>query len=75
MSIAVVREILTELGLDPKEVTGDAQLAADLDLDSTERVELALEMKRRLGVEVKLETERDYTVADVAELAWAGVAG
>jgi acyl carrier protein len=68
MPLDTLREVLVELGLDPEEVTAGARLRGDLDLDSTEIVQMELELRRRLGVEVKLESDRDHTVGEVAEL-------
>jgi acyl carrier protein len=61
-------EILTELGIDSAEIADDTRLGTGLELDSTDMVEVSLELKRRLGVTVELEIERDLTVAEVSQL-------
>jgi acyl carrier protein len=43
----------------------DALLREDLQLDSTETVEIALGLKRKLGINVKLESRQDMTLAEV----------
>jgi acyl carrier protein len=68
MVLETLREIIADLGIEPEEVTPDAHLRGDLELDSTETVEISLELKRRLGAEVKLELKEDPTIADVCAL-------
>ncbi|HEY9660234.1 MAG TPA: phosphopantetheine-binding protein, partial [Allocoleopsis sp.] len=55
MVMDTLKEILLELGITDSEITETAFLRKDLQLDSTETVQIALELKRRLGVSVKLE--------------------
>lgn len=62
-----VADILVGLGIDRGDVAADARLRADLELDSTETVEVTLELKRRLDVEVQLESGEDLTVAQVCD--------
>jgi acyl carrier protein len=40
----------------------------DLQLDSTETVEISLGLKRRLGVNIKLESRKDITLAEVGDI-------
>src|SRR2546426_3354901 len=65
MVFTTLREILIDLGIDEHAIREDAHLREDLELDSTETVEIALELKRRLGVEIKLESRQDPTLAQV----------
>ena len=59
---------LAEMGISDEQMTDDAHLQSDLELDSTEVVQIALEMKRRFGVEVKLEAGDDLTIGEVCKL-------
>jgi len=68
MSIEVIKEILVDLGIEEEKIYASAYLRKDLELDSTETVEIALELKRRFGVEVKLESRQDLTVAQMCAL-------
>jgi acyl carrier protein len=61
-------KILGELGIDPAGVVDGAHLTSDLELDSTEMVDISLELRRRLGVVVTLEAHHDLTVTQVCEL-------
>lgn len=64
---AVVQALL-EVGVTEEQISDDTHLQGDLELDSTETVQIALELKRRCGVEVKLEASDDLTVGDVCRL-------
>lgn len=71
-----VLEILVELGIEADDVTPGARLRGDLELDSTETVEVTLELKRRLDVDVQLESGEDITVDGVcARVLAAGMQG
>ena len=50
----VLAEVLSELGVDPDSVADSATLGAELELDSTDAVEIGLELKRHFGVAVKV---------------------
>ena len=63
-----VRGKLLELGVAEHLITQNAHLVSDLQLDSTEAVELSLELKRRFGVAVRLESKADLTLGAVCEL-------
>ena len=67
--LAVVLAALAELGIEAAAVTTDARLRADLELDSTELVQLSLELTRHVGVAVRLSAKDDLTVAQVCRLA------
>ena len=58
-------EILVNLGIDSEAIVPDASLTKDLKLDSTEMVDVSLELRRRFGVDVKLESKKELRVADV----------
>mgnify|MGYP001206771498 CR=1 FL=1 len=68
MILATLKAILIDLGIDESSLQEDAHLRKDLELDSTETVEIALEFKRRLGVEIKLTSRQDPTLAEVCSL-------
>ncbi|PSB21933.1 acyl carrier protein [Phormidesmis priestleyi ULC007] len=63
-----LKAILLELGIEESDVTETALLRKDLQLDSTETVQIALELKRRLGVNVKLEARQDMTLGHICDL-------
>jgi acyl carrier protein len=67
-TFSVVKDILvTNLGVDEELVTPDAHLLKDLELDSTDTVEISLQLKKQLGVELKLQIRDDPTVGQVCE--------
>ncbi len=68
MSMDTLKEILLELGIDESDISETALLRKDLQLDSTETVQIALELKRRLGVSVKLEARQDMTLGQICDL-------
>lgn len=68
MVMDTLKEILLELGITDSEITETAFLRKDLQLDSTETVQIALELKRRLGVSVKLEARQDMILAQVCDM-------
>lgn len=63
-----LKDILKNLGISEELLHDDALLHRDLQLDSTEIVEISLALKRRLGVAVKLETRQDKTLAEVSQV-------
>ncbi|MGG6265208.1 acyl carrier protein [Leptolyngbya sp. AN03gr2] len=67
MIMDTLTAILTELGITKSEISDSAFLRKDLQLDSTETVQISLELKRRLDVNVKLESRQDLTLAQVCE--------
>jgi acyl carrier protein len=72
LSLEVVRRqldaALAELGLGADQVEASSRLREDLELDSTEIVQISLELGRHLGVKVKLEDAADLTVSEVCDL-------
>lgn len=60
-----LKAILKNLGISEELLHDEALLHRDLQLDSTEIVEISLAVKRQLGVAVKLETRQDKTLAEV----------
>lgn len=48
----VLIEIFRELKIDPSEVGPDSRLREDLDIDSTEMVEIAVATEKRLGIAI-----------------------
>jgi acyl carrier protein len=62
-----LKAILTDLGIPEEMIHQNALLREDLQLDSTETVELALALKRMLGVSVKLEGRQDITLAQLCD--------
>jgi acyl carrier protein len=51
-TLDVVIEILRELKIDPAGVEPDSRLREDLDIDSTEMVEIAVATEKRLAVTI-----------------------
>ncbi|WP_392535273.1 acyl carrier protein [Nostoc sp. C117] len=68
-----INKILTDLGITEELLYPDALLRKDLQLDSTETVEVSLELKRQLGVSVKLEGRQDMTLAQFGHLVQAAM--
>jgi acyl carrier protein len=62
-----LKQVLADLGIPVESLREDTLLRADLQLDSTETVEIALGLKRKLGVNLKLETQQDKTLAQICE--------
>lgn len=69
-----LRSILIDLGIPEETLSEDTLLNQDLQLDSVETVEIALGLKRKLGVNVKLETRQDMTLAQVCNTVKAAIA-
>lgn len=63
-----LEDILKDIGIPAELIHPEALLHQDLQLDSTETIEVALALKRRLGINVKLETRRDKSLAEVCTL-------
>lgn len=68
-----LRAILTALGIPEETLHENTLLRKDLQLDSTETVEIALGLKRELGIGIKLETRQDMTLAQVCHLVVAAI--
>jgi acyl carrier protein len=64
----VLAEVLSELGVDPDSVADSATLGADLELDSTDAVEIGLELKRHFSVAVKVQVKGGETLGDLVKL-------
>jgi acyl carrier protein len=60
-----LKAILIDLGIPEELIHQDALLREDLQLDSTETVEISLALKRQLGVYVKLEGRQDITLTQL----------
>jgi acyl carrier protein len=68
-----LKAILIDLGIPEELIHQDALLREDLQLDSTETVEIALGLKRKLGVNVKLESRQDMTLAQLCNRVEAAI--
>lgn len=68
MIFETIKDILLELGIDEEHIHANAYLRKDLQLDSSEIVQIALDLKRRCGVTLKFESRQDLTLADVCAL-------
>ena len=60
-----LKAILVNLGIPEESLHQDTLLRENLQLDSVETVQVALELKRRLGVNLKLGTRQDMTLAQI----------
>jgi acyl carrier protein len=58
---------LAELGIDATAIEPEVRLREDLGLDSTEMVQVSLDLTRRLGVRVRLDGKANGTFRDVCE--------
>lgn len=58
---------LAALGVDAAAIEPEARLREDLELDSTEMVQVSLDLTRRLGVRVRLEPRANGTFRDACE--------
>jgi len=65
MSREILRKILVELGIDEERIVDGARLFSDLQIDSTEAVEVSLSLKKACGVNVKLDGASDLRIADL----------
>lgn len=64
----VLTNILYELGIPKNELKPGSFLYKDLQLDSTEIVEVAVALKQRFGVRIKLEGRLDKTLSEICDL-------
>lgn len=62
-----LKQVIADLGIPVESLREKTLLRRDLQLDSTEIVEVALGLKRKLGVKIKIESQQDKTLADVCE--------
>lgn len=72
-AMGTLKAILADLGIPEELLHKDTLLRKDLQLDSTETVEISLGLKRKLGVSVKLEGRQDMTLAQVCNLVEAAM--
>jgi acyl carrier protein len=66
-TIDILNAILTDLGIPNNLLDPNAFIYRDLQLNSTEIVEISLGLKRRLGVSIKLESRQDITITQVCQ--------
>ncbi|VEP15740.1 Acyl carrier protein [Hyella patelloides LEGE 07179] len=62
-----LKAILIDLGIPRESLHDDTLLHRDLQLDSTEIVEIVLGLKQNLGIKVKLGGRKDLTLAQVCD--------
>jgi acyl carrier protein len=72
--IKAITDILSELGVQRDAVRDAATLGDELELDSTDAVEVSLGLKRRFQVEVKVQVKGDQTVGDLRDAVLAAMA-
>jgi len=69
-----LKKILIDLGIPEELLHPDALLSKNLQLDSVETVEIALGLKRTLGVNIKLEAWQNMTLAQVCKMIEEAIA-
>lgn len=74
MTIDTVRAAIASLGIEPETVVPTAGLREDLGLDSTELVEVSLDLAARLGTDARFDLSGEMTVTDVCRIVDATVA-
>ncbi|MEM8675751.1 MAG: acyl carrier protein [Cyanobacteria bacterium P01_G01_bin.67] len=62
-----LKAILVDLGIPRESLHDDTLLHRDLQLDSTEIVEIVLGLKQDLGIRIKLGGRQDLTLAQVCD--------
>jgi acyl carrier protein len=60
-----LKAILVDFGIPGSAIREDTLLYGHLQLDSVETVKLALELKRRVGIDLKLGTRNDFTLGEI----------
>jgi acyl carrier protein len=68
-----LKTILVDLGIPRESLHNDAFLHRDLQLDSTEIVEIVLGLKQDLGIRVKLGGRQDLTLTQVGDRIKAAI--
>ncbi|QLE59266.1 acyl carrier protein [Nostoc sp. TCL26-01] len=68
-----LKTILTDLGIPEESLSEDTLLSKDLHIDSVETIEIALGLKRKLGVNIKLEAWQTMTLAQVCNMVEATI--
>jgi acyl carrier protein len=63
----VLKDVLIDLGFSEDELKESTSIRKDLQLDSTETVDISLGLKRRLGINIKLESRQDTTLGQIGE--------
>ena len=63
-----LKAILTDLGFAEDSLHENTYLRENLQLDSVETVELALRLKRELGISFKLQARNDMTLSQLCHL-------
>ncbi|WP_201782702.1 acyl carrier protein [Calothrix sp. 336/3] len=72
--MGILKLILLNLGIPEELIRENTLLHKDLQLDSVEVVEIALGLKRTLGVNVKLESRQDMTLSQVCNTVQEAIA-
>lgn len=68
MASSGVADILVEMGVEEHNISDDSRIRDNLGLDSTEVVELRLEIRERFGVQVDFTARPDFTVSELDAL-------
>jgi len=65
---STINKILIDLGVAESDLQPGRLLKRDLKLDSTDTVQIALDIQKRFGVSVRIESAHDLSVAQLCEL-------
>jgi acyl carrier protein len=60
-----VTDILCALGIERAKIRDEALLKRDLELDSTDTVQVAIDLKKTLDVEIQFESREDMTIGQL----------
>ncbi|MFQ4144467.1 acyl carrier protein [Chlorogloeopsis sp. ULAP02] len=69
-----LKAILIDLGVAEELLHESTYLQSNLQIDSMEIVEIALGLKRKLGVNLKLQSRHDITLSELCNLVAASMA-
>ncbi|WP_378730044.1 acyl carrier protein [Nocardia brasiliensis] len=72
MTTEGIIEILTDMGVATDDIDDSSSMRETLGLDSTEMVELRLEIKEKYGVVLDFAAQPDFTVGELAALVSSG---
>jgi len=66
--MSVIRQSLIDLGIPAHEITSQARVQGDLRLDSTEAVQVSLDLKKAFDLSIKIDFSTDPMLTDLVRL-------
>jgi acyl carrier protein len=69
----IIINSLSDLGIPAANIHPQAKVQSDLRLDSTEAVQIALDLKKAFDLSVKIDFSADPTLAEIADLVQANL--